>query len=74
MNKFIEVTDMREPVGVEKTKGRCVLLNVDHIVSIEQLEPHIAEEVGYTSFIETTSSRHYVAESMNTIRLRLANK
>ena len=43
MSKFIEVTDMREPVGVEKIKGRCVLLNVDHIVSIDQLEPHITK-------------------------------
>ena len=74
MSKFIEITDMREPVGVEEIKGRTVLLNVDHIVSIDQLEPHIAEAVGYKTFIQTTSGRHYVAESMNTIRLRLPNK
>lgn len=74
MSKFIEVTDMRDPVGVEEIKGRTVLLNIDHIVSIDQLEPHIAEEVGYNTFIQTTNGRHYVAESMNMIRLRLPNK
>jgi hypothetical protein len=63
-SKFIFVTDMREPVGVEEIKGRSVLLNVDQIVSIDQLEPHIAEEVGYKTFIETTRGRHYVAETM----------
>ena len=68
MNKFIEITDMREPVGVEQIKGRIVLLNVDHIGSIDELEPHIAKEVGYNTFIQTTTSRHYVAESIIEIK------
>ena len=74
MSKFIEITDMRDPVGVEKIKGRTVLLNVDQIVLIDEIEPHIAEEVGYKTFIQTTTSRHYIAESLNMIRLRLLNK
>ena len=71
-SKFIFVTDMREPVGVEKITGRSVLLNVDQIVSAEQLEPHIAEEVGYKTFIETTRGRHYVVETMAELTGKIA--
>jgi len=63
-SKFIFVTDMREPVGVEKITGRSVLLNVDQIVSAEQLESHIAEEVGYNTYITTTKGYLKVAETM----------
>ena len=57
MNKFIVITDMRDPVGVEEQVGRKTILNVDHIQSIEMVEDHIAEVLNYKSVITMFSGR-----------------
>ena len=67
MKKFIEVTDARETVGVEKIKNRNTLLNVDQIVTVQALEPHIAEEVGYNTVIVTTQGHYCIVETMKKI-------
>ena len=55
MNKFITIKDMRDPVGVEELVGRLTIINVDHIVSIEAVEPHIAKELNYKSVLTLSS-------------------
>jgi hypothetical protein len=59
MSKFIIVTDVREPVGVEQVVGRKVLVSVDHIIKVEALEPHIAEALNYKATITLVSSGQY---------------
>ena len=73
MNKFIVVTDMRDPIGVEELVGRKTILNVDHIQSIEMVEDHIAEALNYRSVITMHSGRtffpsEYQADIMNLIK------
>lgn len=55
MNKFIVINDMRDPVGVEELVGRLTIINVDHIVSIEAVEAHIAKELNYKSVLTLSS-------------------
>ena len=49
--KFLVLTDMREPVGVETAVGRKVVVNEDHIVKITAVEPHIAEVMEYNATV-----------------------
>ena len=68
MNKFIVVTDMRDPIGVEELVGRKTILNVDHIQSIEMVEDHIAEALNYKSVITMFSGRtHFPIETQTEI-------
>ena len=68
MNKFIVVTDMRDPIGVEELVGRKTILNVDHIQSIEMVEDHIAEALNYKSVITMFSGRtHFPIESQEQV-------
>jgi hypothetical protein len=67
MKKFIELTDTREPVGIEEIRNPNMLLNVDQIVSIRSVEPRIAEELGYNTTIVTTKDNYYVLETMEYI-------
>ena len=68
MNKFIVITDMREPVGVEELVGRKTLINVDHIQSVEMVEDHIAEHLNYRSVITMFSGRtHFPIETQEQI-------
>lgn len=68
MNKFIVINDMREPVGVEELVGRKVILNVDHIQSVEMVEDHIAEHLNYRSVITMFSGRtHFPIETQEQI-------
>jgi len=55
MNKFITIKDMRDPVGVEVLVGRIVIINVDHIVSIEAVEDHIADALKYKTVLTLSS-------------------
>jgi len=55
MNKFIVINDMREPVGVEELVGRKTIINVDHIVSIEAVEAHIADVLNYKTVLTVVS-------------------
>ena len=59
MNKFITIKDMRDPVGVEELVGRLTIINVDHIVSIEAVEPHIADALNYKSVLTMVNGRTY---------------
>ena len=61
MKKFIIVTDMRDPVGVEELVGRKIVLSVDHIVSVEAVEAHIAEHMNYNSVIHTVNDRYFLS-------------
>jgi len=76
MRMFIEVTDTREPVGVEEITNRNTFLNVDQIVSIQSIEPRLAKELGYNTTIVTTKNNYYVVETMEEIKnsLRLATQ
>jgi len=76
MKVFIEVTDTREPVGVEEITNRNTFLNVDQIVSIQSIEPRLAKELGYNTTIVTTRNNYYVVETMEEIEfsLRLATQ
>ena len=66
--KFIIITDMREPVGVEEIKGRSVILNVDHIVKIDNVEAHITEFLDYNCTILVSTGNHiYTKETLNEI-------
>ena len=67
MKKFIELTDTREPLGVEEIRNHNTILNVDQIVSIRSVEPRIAEELGYNTTIVTTKNNYYVLETMEYI-------
>jgi uncharacterized protein YlzI (FlbEa/FlbD family) len=68
MNKFIVITDMRDPVGVEELVGRLTILNVDHIQSVEMVEDHIAEHLNYKSVITMFSGRtHFPIETQEQI-------
>jgi hypothetical protein len=60
--KFIIVTDMKEPVGVEEEIGTTTIVNVDHIVKIYAVEPHIAEVVGYNSTISLSTGTFIAAK------------
>ena len=64
MSKFIEVTELREPIGVEEVTNYKTLLNVDQIVSIQLVEPRIAEALGYNTTIATTKGNYNVTETM----------
>lgn len=64
MSTFIEVTEIREPIGVEDVRKRKTLLNVDQIVSIQSVEPHIAEALDYNAVIITNRHIYCVAESI----------
>lgn len=59
MSKFIEVTDMRDTVGVEEVVGRKVLVSVNHIIKVDAVEPHIAEALNYKATITLVSSGQY---------------
>lgn len=72
MKKFIELTDTREPVGIEEIRNSNTLLNVDQIVSIRSVEPRIAEELGYNTTIVTTKDNYYVLETMEYIRNQIS--
>jgi len=72
MKKFIELTDTREPVGIEEIRNPNMLLNVDQIVSIQSVEPRIAEELGYNTTIVTTKNNYYVLETMEYIRNQIS--
>ena len=61
MKKFIIVTDMRDPVGVEELVGRKIVLSVDHIVSVEAVEAHIAEHMNYNSVITTVNDKYFLS-------------
>jgi hypothetical protein len=73
---FIEVTETREPVGVEEITECNTLLNVDQIVSIQSVDPRLAKELGYNTTIVTTRNNYYVVETMEEIEfsLRLATQ
>ena len=58
--KFIIVTDMRDPVGVEELVGRKIVLNVDHIISVEAVEAQIAEHMNYNSVITTVNDKCFL--------------
>lgn len=68
MNKFIEVTEIREPIGVEEFTNYKSILNVDQIVLIRPVEPRIAKELGYNTVIVTNVDRYCVAESIIEIK------
>ena len=74
MKKFIELTDIRELVGIQDIRNPNTLLNVDQIVAIQSVEPCIAEELGYNTTIVTTKENYCVLETMEHIEnyLRLA--
>lgn len=59
MKKFIILTDVREPVGVEEVLGRKVLVSVDHIIKVDAVEPHIAEALNYNATVTLASSGQY---------------
>lgn len=59
MSKFIEVTDMRDTVGVEEVVGRKVLISVNHIIKVDAVESHIAEALNYKATITLVSSGQY---------------
>ena len=61
MKKFIIITDMRDPVGVEELVGRKIVLSVDHIVSVEAVEAHIAEHMNYNSVITTVNDKYFLS-------------
>jgi hypothetical protein len=65
---FIEVTELREPIGIEEVTNYKTLLNVDQIVSIQSVEPHIAKALGYNTVIVTTKNSYCVVETMEHIR------
>ena len=68
MTKFIVITDMREPIGVEELVGRKTLINVDHIQSVEMVEDHIAEHLNYRSVIIMFSGRtHFPIETQEQV-------
>lgn len=71
MKKFIEVTETREPVGVEEITKYNTLLNVDQIVSIQPVDPRLAKELGYNTTIVTTKNNYYVVETMEEIKFSL---
>ena len=71
MKKFIEVTEVREPVGVEEITECNTLLNVDQIVSIQSVEPHIAKALGYNTVIVTVKNSYCVVETMEEIEFSL---
>lgn len=73
MNKFIVITDMREAVGVEEQVGRKVLINVNHIESIDGVEAHIAEVLNYRAVVITSSGRHYFASEYQADIMNLIN-
>jgi len=64
MSKFIEVTEVREPIGIEEIINHNTFLNVDQIVSIQSVEPRIAEALGYNTTIVTTKGNYNVTETM----------
>jgi len=49
--KFLVLTDMREPMGVEEIVGRKVVVNEDHIIKITAIEPHIAKIMEYNATV-----------------------
>ena len=62
MNKFITIKDMREPLGVEELVGRLTILNVEHIVSIEPVESHVADMLKYKAVITVVSGGVFFSE------------
>ena len=68
MENFIEVTEIREPIGIEEVTNCNTLLNVDQIVAIQSVEPHIAKALGYNTVIVTTKNSYCVVETMEHIR------
>jgi hypothetical protein len=68
MENFIEVTEIREPIGVEDAGKHRTLLNVNQIVAIQSVEPHIAKALGYNTVIVTTKNSYCVFETMDRIR------
>jgi len=71
MKKFIDVTEVHEPVGVEEITKYNTLLNVDQIVSIQPVDPRLAKELGYNTTIVTTKNNYYVVETMEEIKFSL---
>jgi hypothetical protein len=68
MENFIEVTEVREPIGVEDAIKHRTLLNVNQIVAIQSVEPHIAKALGYNTIIVTTKNSYCVFETMDHIQ------
>lgn len=71
MSTFIEVTEIREPIGVEQFTNYKSILNVDQIVLIRTVEPRIAKELGYNTVIVTNVDRYCVAESIIEIKEKI---
>lgn len=69
MSKFIEVTEVREPIGIEEVTNYKTLLNVDQIVLIRPVEPRIAKELGYNTVIVTNVDRYCIVETITQIEL-----
>lgn len=68
MKNFIEVTEIREPIGIEKAANYKILLNIDQIVLVRPVESHIAEALGYNTVIVTTRDSYCILETMEYIR------
>ncbi len=69
MSKFIEVTEVREPIGIEEVTNYKTLLNVDQIVLIRPVEPCIAKELGYNTVIVTNVDRYCIMETITQLEL-----
>jgi hypothetical protein len=69
MSKFIEVTEVREPMGIEEVTNYKTLLNVDQIVLIRPVEPRIAKELGYNTVIVTNVNRYCIVETITQLEL-----
>ena len=66
---------MRDPVGVEELVGRKIVLNVDHIVSVEAVETHIAEHMNYNSVITTVNDKcFWVIETQEEVVEKMFSK
>jgi hypothetical protein len=69
---FIEVTELREPIGIEEVTNYKSLLNADQIVLIRPVEPRIAKELGYNTVIVTNVDRYCILETMEHIRNQIS--
>jgi len=69
--KFIVVTNMRKPIGVETKTERKIFLNVNQIISFEELEDLLVDVYDAKSEIQTTRTNVYVKESVEEILLKI---
>lgn len=74
MSKFIEVTEIREPIGIEEVTNYKTLLNVDQIVLIRPVEPRIAKELGYNTVIVTNVDRYCIMETITQLEITFNTK